>query len=155
MSSRVKTRSLLPLWLALAVGSTQLLLAAPAHAAKKKHHSASGTRHAAPAHDPDDDDSGPAAPRAVDPNTPPQVRADSVLVFDARTGKVLYEKNADFRRPIASTQKLLTALIIAESGGLDAEVRSSRGYALRADQALLQARRTVHAPRPAHGPARA
>jgi len=39
--------------------------------------------------------------------------------MDARTGEVLHEKNADQLRPVASTQKLLTALIVAESGGLD------------------------------------
>lgn len=92
-----------------------------AAATKKKPGSKSGTKSAA-VHDPTDDDEGPRAQRPADPEHPPQVRADSVLVFDARTNKVLYEKNADFRRPIASTQKLLTALIVAESGGLDEEV---------------------------------
>jgi D-alanyl-D-alanine carboxypeptidase (penicillin-binding protein 5/6) len=52
----------------------------------------------------------------------PQTRAASVLVEDARTGEVLYEKNADAYRAPASTQKLLTALIIAEDGYLDREV---------------------------------
>jgi len=41
---------------------------------------------------------------------------------DARTGAVLHEKNADQARPAASTQKLLTALIIAETGYLDRPV---------------------------------
>jgi D-alanyl-D-alanine carboxypeptidase (penicillin-binding protein 5/6) len=41
---------------------------------------------------------------------------------DARTGDVLHEKNADQLRPVASTQKLLTALIVAESGNLDGVV---------------------------------
>ena len=119
----MKRRSLLPLLLAVAIGSTQLFLAAPAGAAakKKKSGSTSGTKKAV-VHDPTDDDEGPRAQRPADPTRPPQVRADSVLVFDARTNKVLYEKNADFRRPIASTQKLLTALIVAESGGLEDEV---------------------------------
>lgn len=120
----MKRRSLLPLLLAVAIGSTQLFLAAPADAAakKKKSGSTSGTKKAV-VHDPtEEDDEGPSAQRPADPTHPPLVRADSVLVFDARTSKVLYEKNADFRRPIASTQKLLTALIVAESGGLDTEV---------------------------------
>ena len=52
----------------------------------------------------------------------PQTRAASVLVQDARTGEVLYEKNADAQRAAASTQKLLTALIIAEEGYLDRRV---------------------------------
>lgn len=54
--------------------------------------------------------------------TPPVVKAVSVMVVDAATGKVLYEKNADEHRPPASTQKLLTALIIAGDGNLDREV---------------------------------
>ena len=52
----------------------------------------------------------------------PRVRAVSVLVQDARTGEVLYEKNADAQRAAASTQKLLTALIVAEEGYLDQHV---------------------------------
>jgi D-alanyl-D-alanine carboxypeptidase (penicillin-binding protein 5/6) len=55
-------------------------------------------------------------PAVIDPNQPPRVTARSVLVFDQRTNKVLYEKDAEVRRPIASTTKLLTALIIAENG---------------------------------------
>ena len=53
----------------------------------------------------------------------PQTRAASVLVEDARTGEVLYEKNADAQRAAASTQKLLTALIVAEEGYLDQHVK--------------------------------
>jgi len=52
----------------------------------------------------------------------PRTRAVSVLVEDARTGEVLYEKNADAQRAAASTQKLLTALIVAEEGYLDKRV---------------------------------
>jgi D-alanyl-D-alanine carboxypeptidase (penicillin-binding protein 5/6) len=47
---------------------------------------------------------------------PPAVRAASVVVIDAVTGRVLYERNPDERRPVASTQKLLTSLIVAEQG---------------------------------------
>ena len=53
----------------------------------------------------------------------PNTRANSVMVVDARTGAVLHEKNADQPRPAASTQKLLTALVIAETGYLDRPVR--------------------------------
>ena len=52
----------------------------------------------------------------------PRTRAVSVVVEDARTGEVLYEKNADAQRAAASTQKLLTALIVAEEGFLDQNV---------------------------------
>jgi D-alanyl-D-alanine carboxypeptidase (penicillin-binding protein 5/6) len=45
------------------------------------------------------------------------------MMIDAKTGRILYEKNADEARAAASTQKLLTALIIAEAGFLDRPVR--------------------------------
>lgn len=54
--------------------------------------------------------------------TPPTVKAASVMVVDAKSGKVLYEKNADEHRPPASTQKLLTALIVTGEGNLDKDV---------------------------------
>ena len=68
---------------------------------------------------------GVARPFAVDDNDPsvfPEVAADSVMLCDAVTGRVLYEKNADQLRAVASTQKLLTALIIAEGGDLNSRV---------------------------------
>ena len=55
-------------------------------------------------------------------NGVPKTRAAAVLVQDVRSGEILYEKNADAPRPAASTQKLLTALIVAESGFLDERV---------------------------------
>lgn len=50
---------------------------------------------------------------------PPVITAKAALLFDANTGKVLLKKNEDQRRAVASTQKLLTSLIIAETGDLD------------------------------------
>jgi len=52
-------------------------------------------------------------------NGAPNVHAQAVVVIDAKTGHVLYEKNPNEHRPPASTQKLLTSLIVAESGDLD------------------------------------
>jgi len=49
----------------------------------------------------------------------PKVFAESALIIDAVTGRVLFQKNADTRRAVASTQKLLTALVVARSGPLD------------------------------------
>ena len=62
------------------------------------------------------------APTEYTPDGIPKTSAASVIVEDANTGKILYEKNADQIRPAASTQKLLTALIVAESGFLDRPV---------------------------------
>lgn len=38
------------------------------------------------------------------------------LVIDELSGQVIYEKNADVARPIASISKLMTAVVVAESG---------------------------------------
>jgi len=48
----------------------------------------------------------------------PKVSAPSAILIDARTGRVLWEKNADDVRAVASTQKLLTALLLCERGEL-------------------------------------
>jgi D-alanyl-D-alanine carboxypeptidase (penicillin-binding protein 5/6) len=55
-------------------------------------------------------------------NQPPDVKGASVIVVDANSGEVLFERNANEKRPVASTQKLLTSLIVAESGNLDKAV---------------------------------
>lgn len=44
----------------------------------------------------------------------PTVTCAAAIVVDAETGAVLYEKNADERRPIASLTKVMTALVAAE-----------------------------------------
>jgi serine-type D-Ala-D-Ala carboxypeptidase (penicillin-binding protein 5/6) len=65
----------------------------------------------------------PAAPPlgqpAVWPADAPIVRARHAILIDARTGRTLYQKFADAAVPVASTQKLLTALVVLERGGLD------------------------------------
>ena len=68
------------------------------------------------------DDEEPQSGVQREVNGAPKTRAAAVLVQDARTGETLYEKNADMPRAAASTQKLLTALIVAESGYLDERV---------------------------------
>ncbi len=69
----------------------------------------------------ENEESIPAAPEYT-PEGIPKTTAASVIVVDANTGKTLYEKNPDQFRAPASTQKLLTALIVAESGFLDRQV---------------------------------
>ena len=107
---------------ALLVSLGFLLSVAPdtVHAAPKKKKSSS-TKQTVPAKE-DDEDTRPVDVGPVDPNQAPKVTAKSVLVINPRTGEVLFEKDADTRRQIASTTKLLTALIVAESGGLKDQV---------------------------------
>ena len=45
----------------------------------------------------------------------PVTSASSAILVDAESGRVLYEKDAHTRRGIASTTKLMTALVAAES----------------------------------------
>lgn len=66
-----------------------------------------------------DDDSIPT--QAV-PGSIPKTSAASIIVINVANGQVLYEKNADAIRAPASTTKLLTGLIVAESGNLNAPV---------------------------------
>ena len=54
--------------------------------------------------------------------TAPEITAKSAILVDANTGKVLFSKNDTTQRAVASTQKLLTALIVAEAGDLDKRV---------------------------------
>ncbi len=77
--------------------------------------------HRARAKSKETEESAPA-PTEYTPEGIPKTSAASVIVVDANTGKTLYEKNADQVRAPASTQKLLTALIVAESGFLDRPV---------------------------------
>ena len=71
-----------------------------------------------------------AVPNAEDPSVFPSISAPAVILCDAVTGRVLYEKNADDIRAVASTQKLLAALVVAEGGDLDSKVsvEASDGY---------------------------
>ncbi|MDO4547624.1 MAG: D-alanyl-D-alanine carboxypeptidase family protein [Clostridia bacterium] len=49
----------------------------------------------------------------------PDVSAKSAIVIDADTMSVLYEKNADERRAMASTTKLMTLLLAVEKGNMN------------------------------------
>lgn len=83
---------------------------------KKKSRSSAATRTSRVQSEPEPN------PAAEAPGVMPRTQAASVVVADAVTGQVLYEKNATETRPPASTQKLLTALLIVEAGNLDKPV---------------------------------
>lgn len=52
----------------------------------------------------------------------PTINARSALVMDFDTGTVLYEKNAYRKRPMASTTKIMTAIVAIENCSLDDDV---------------------------------
>ena len=62
----------------------------------------------------------PSSMRAGEP--PPKVLAGSWIVVDADKVAVLGASNPDQRRQVASTQKLMTALLVVEKGGLGGTV---------------------------------
>ena len=45
-----------------------------------------------------------------------EISAKSAIVIDGETGDVLFEKNAYERRPMASTTKIMSVLLVLESG---------------------------------------
>lgn len=50
------------------------------------------------------------------------VSAASAIVIEAESGTPLFEKDADSRRPMASTTKIMTALVVIEEMGMDQTV---------------------------------
>jgi D-alanyl-D-alanine carboxypeptidase (penicillin-binding protein 5/6) len=62
-----------------------------------------------------------AAPQAVltPKGTPGHFTASEALLMDADTSTILYEKNGETPVPMASTTKIMTALIAIQSGKLD------------------------------------
>ncbi len=64
----------------------------------------------------------PARATAIPPTAPPPVVGESALVIDVVSGRVLYAKNADSPRAVASTQKIVTALCVLDAGNIDKPV---------------------------------
>ncbi len=62
----------------------------------------------------------------------PYIPARAAYLLDTSTGEVLYEKNADEELPMASTTKIMTAIVVLEHASLDestsiSEMASSTG----------------------------
>lgn len=64
-------------------------------------------------------------PQVTDAETSISVSAEHAVLLDAKSGRVLYEKNAYESSLIASTTKIMTAIIAIESGKLSEEVKVS------------------------------
>lgn len=57
-----------------------------------------------------------------------EVSAAAAVLMDADSGRLLYEKNGEKRMLIASTTKLMTALVALEQGGLQQEITVTGGH---------------------------
>jgi D-alanyl-D-alanine carboxypeptidase (penicillin-binding protein 5/6) len=57
---------------------------------------------------------GSGASGAPQVNGPKTIKAPAAIVIDAGTGRVLWAKSERMRRPIASTTKIMTALVAME-----------------------------------------
>lgn len=60
----------------------------------------------------------------------PAINARSAIVMDFQSGRVLYEKNAYIKRPMASTTKVMTAIVALENANMEDIVTVSRRAAL-------------------------
>lgn len=72
----------------------------------------------------------PAAPAAAPVLRPPGIVAASAYLIDLETGEPLFEKFPTTRRPMASTTKIMTGLLAAESGRLNEIATVSRAAAI-------------------------
>lgn len=78
-----------------------------------------------------------ASKRGLRPSAPNVEAAAGVLVTG--DGRILWSRNPDARRPMASTTKMMTGLLAIEHGGLDRVVTVSRTAAKTPDSNTLKA----------------
>ncbi len=57
---------------------------------------------------------------------PPTINAQAAIVVEESTGRVLFEKNAAQKRSIASTTKIMTAIVALENADIDEEIVISK-----------------------------
>ncbi|MDP4153073.1 MAG: D-alanyl-D-alanine carboxypeptidase family protein [Bacillota bacterium] len=72
------------------------------------------------------------------------VSAQSAILIEETTGKVLFERNADARRPMASITKIMTAVVALENSNLTDKVQvSPKAVAVEGSKMYLKAGETV------------
>ena len=52
----------------------------------------------------------------------PGVSAESAILIEGDSGRVIMSKDPDKKLPMASTTKIMTALVVLENGGVDGDV---------------------------------
>jgi serine-type D-Ala-D-Ala carboxypeptidase (penicillin-binding protein 5/6) len=78
----------------------------------------------------------PGQARAAEKPCPADVRAPSAIVIEASTGAVACSRDADQRRPIASTTKLMTALLTLERAKLSDTFTAARYFPAPAESKI-------------------
>lgn len=58
----------------------------------------------------------------ADSDVPPSVSAHSAVLVEAQSGRIVYAQNADLRLPMASTTKIMTALVAMRLAPLDTRI---------------------------------
>jgi D-alanyl-D-alanine carboxypeptidase (penicillin-binding protein 5/6) len=77
-----------------------------------------------------------AMPAGASASRPSLAGASAGIVVDAGSGQAMLAKHADVRRPIASTTKLMTALLVLESGKLGRTFTAPAYQALPAESKI-------------------
>ena len=89
-----------------------------------------------------------AAARPLEDGTPMSLTSPAAILAETATGTIIFEKNADERREVASITKLMTALLVMEAidrGDVkftDSVQVSQNAEAMKGSQALLDANAT-------------
>ncbi len=75
---------------------------------------------------------------------PPQIGAKAAVLLEASTGKVLFAQNAQAQLPMASTTKIMTALLAIEEGDLEEMVTTdASAYGVEGSSIYLQLEETI------------
>ena len=74
-----------------------------------------------------------------------EVSATAAVLLDADTGQVLYEKNGDERMLIASTTKIMTALVVLEQASPDDTITVTQAHMAEGSSMYLKPGETVRA----------
>ena len=72
-----------------------------------------------------------------------EVSATAAVLLDADTGQVLYEKNSDERMLIASTTKIMTALVVLEQASPDDTITVTQAHMAEGSSMYLKPGETV------------
>ena len=63
---------------------------------------------------------------AVDINEEPKINSRAGIIYDRKTGRILWGKNENEKRKMASTTKMMTAIVVIENVNLQEKVKVSK-----------------------------